>query len=437
MKTMSGKIPTNAYYSRLLEWGRLISVTGLAQLLVQALGLISGILIIRLLPTKEYALYTLANTMLATVTVLADSGIGAGTLAAGGKVWQDSQKLGQVIITGIHLRRKFALLTLLISTPILIYLLLRHGASWLMALGIAASMIPAFYAALSDTLFEVPLKLHQDITALQKNQVFANCTRFILLLTALLFFPFTFVAMLAGGVTRLWANIKLKKLALKFTDLNQEEDQQVRKDIQQMLKRTIPSTIYYCASSQITIWLISIFGNTESIAQVGALERIAGVLSIVAVMFSTLVIPRFARLPEQSGVLIIRFFQIFLLLLLISTVACSVVYFLPEPVLYILGKKYQHLEMPLLLVTVCGCIVLISGIVNYLSVARGWAISPVLHISVSILTQILLIYFMDLSRLTHVLVLSIISALVGLVLYCGYFLYRSFQLKSAYGAVER
>ncbi|HWW41776.1 polysaccharide biosynthesis protein [Pedobacter sp.] len=434
MKTMSGKIPVHTYYSRLLEWGRLISVTGLAQLLVQALGLISGILIIRLLPTKEYALYTLANTMLATVTVLADSGIGAGTLAAGGKVWQDPKKLGQVIITGIHLRQRFALLTLLVSTPILIYLLLHHGASWLMALGIAVSMIPAFYAALSDTLFEVPLKLNQDINALQKNQVFANCTRFVLLLSALLFFPFTIVAMLAGGVTRLWANIKLKKIALKFTDLQQKEDRVVRRDIQQMLKRTIPSTIYYCASSQITIWLISIFGNTESIAQVGALEKIAGLLSIVTVMFSTLVIPRFARLPEQPGLLIMRFFQILLLLLLISAVACSVVYFFPGPVLYILGKKYQHLEIPLLLVTLSGCIVLMSGIANYLSVARGWAISPVLHISVSIFAQVLLICFINLRLLTNVLVLSIISALVGLILYCGYFLYRSFQLKSVYGA---
>jgi len=316
----------------------------------------------------------------------------------------------------------------------LIYLLLHHGASWLMALGIAVSMIPAFYAALSDTLFEVPLKLNQDINALQKNQVFANCTRFVLLLSALLFFPFTIVAMLAGGVTRLWANIKLKKIALKFTDLQQKEDRVVRRDIQQMLKRTIPSTIYYCASSQITIWLISIFGNTESIAQVGALEKIAGLLSIVTVMFSTLVIPRFARLPEQPGLLIMRFFQILLLLLLISAVACSVVYFFPGPVLYILGKKYQHLEIPLLLVTLSGCIVLMSGIANYLSVARGWAISPVLHISVSIFAQVLLICFINLRLLTNVLVLSIISALVGLILYCGYFLYRSFQLKSVYGA---
>ena len=56
-------------------WLKLITITGLAQVIVQAVGFISGILVIRLLPVQEYALYTLANTMLGTMTVLSDGGI--------------------------------------------------------------------------------------------------------------------------------------------------------------------------------------------------------------------------------------------------------------------------------------------------------------------------------------------------------------------------
>src|SRR5687768_4598743 len=105
-----------------MEWGRLISITGSVQILVQALGLISGILIIRFLSTSEFALYTLANSMLATTTVMADSGIGAGILSNGGKVWDSRENLGKVIATGIDLRRKFALLTLIVALPLLLYL---------------------------------------------------------------------------------------------------------------------------------------------------------------------------------------------------------------------------------------------------------------------------------------------------------------------------
>jgi len=420
--------------TKAMEWAKLISITGSAQILIQGLGLLSGILIIRLLTTREYALYTLANTMLATITVLADSGIGAGVLAGGGRVWQDPGALGQVVNTGIKLRQRFAVLTLGIALPVLIYLLLLHGATWPMALLIALSIVPAFYAGLSDTLFEIPMKLQQDIPALQRNQILANVSRFVLLTGGLFLLPFTSIAMLSGGISRIWANIKLRKLAGRFADLSQPQDPVVRQEIVNMLKRTLPSTIYYCASGQITIWLISIFGNTESIAQIGALERIVSALSFISVLFATLVIPRFARLPEDAGLLITRFAQIILLLVFISMGICGTFYLFPDQVLAVLGKKYAHLDQQLLLVSISGCIALMAGITNYLSVARGWPLPPILHISVSLSAQIALIYFMDLTKVYNVLVLSIINATVALLLYCGYFFYRGFKAKNlSYG----
>jgi O-antigen/teichoic acid export membrane protein len=48
---------------RIKYWLKLITVTGTAQVIVQAVGFLSGILVIRLLSVDEYALYTLANTM--------------------------------------------------------------------------------------------------------------------------------------------------------------------------------------------------------------------------------------------------------------------------------------------------------------------------------------------------------------------------------------
>jgi O-antigen/teichoic acid export membrane protein len=410
-----------------MEWGRLISITGSVQILVQALGLISGILIIRFLSTSEFALYTLANSMLATTTVLADSGIGAGILANGGKVWDSREGLGMVVVTGINLRRKFAFLTLFIALPLLFYLLLHHHASWPMAVLIVLSLIPAFYTALSDTLYEIPLKLNQDISALQKNQMQANISRFVLLVASLFFLPFTFVTMLCTGLTRLWANIKLRRKALKYADLTQGQDPVVRRDIVNMLKRTMPSTIYYCASSQITIWLISIFGNTTAIAQVGALERIAAVLSLISVLFSTLVIPRFARLPQNSRLLILRFLQITGTLVCLSAVICIGFYVFSDQVLYILGPKYAQLNTALMVVTIGACLKLMAGVANYLSVARGWAIAPVLYITVSVFVQVVLICFMDLSLLYNVLLLSIINGAVALLLYCFYFFYRAFN----------
>jgi hypothetical protein len=177
---ISGKIQMNLFaqkvykhpsYSKLIGWGKLISITGGAQAIVQASGMLCGILVIRLLPTQEYAWYTLANAMLGTMTLLADSGISTGVMAQGGKVWQDKERLGAVLATGLDIRRKMGVASLIVVTPILIYLLLQHQASWLTTLLIVASLIPAYFTALSDSLLEIVPKLHQDIVALQKNQI--------------------------------------------------------------------------------------------------------------------------------------------------------------------------------------------------------------------------------------------------------------------------
>ncbi len=81
MKDKISKFKQHPKYNTLLYWGKLISITGSAQIIVQAVGFVSGILIIRLLPVQEYAFYTLVNTMLGTVALLVDGGISTGAMA--------------------------------------------------------------------------------------------------------------------------------------------------------------------------------------------------------------------------------------------------------------------------------------------------------------------------------------------------------------------
>ena len=90
MKKLVLQLYGNPKYSKLFKWSRLVSITVVAQVLLQMLSFICGILVIRLLPTHEYALYTLANTMLATMILLADSGVSTGVMAQAARVWDDN-----------------------------------------------------------------------------------------------------------------------------------------------------------------------------------------------------------------------------------------------------------------------------------------------------------------------------------------------------------
>jgi O-antigen/teichoic acid export membrane protein len=425
MRSIIQRAYTNPNFVKAFDWGKLITITGGAQVIVQAVSLIGGILVIRLLPTQEYAFYTLANTMLGTMTVLADGGISAGVMAQGGKVWQDKKKLGVVIVTGLNLRKKFAAGSFIVSTPILAYLLLHHGASWFTSTLIILSIVPAFWATLSDTILTVAPKLKQDIKPLQLNQAKVGLGRLALLGLTIFVFPWTFIAVLSGGIPRVWGNFRLRKISADYVDLKQVPDSKVNKKLLASVKSILPGSIYYCISGQITIWLISIFGTTTGLAQLGALGRLTMVLTIINSLFWTLVVPRFARLEMNPKLLMSRFLQIQLVLCIISIFIVSFVALYTDQVLWVLGKGYSNLKIEVILMTISSCVGLMSGITYSLSVTRGWILSPVANIAINLLTQLALVLILDLSNIKGVILFSIINSIVTFIMLSLYFLYRT------------
>lgn len=416
-----GKSPI---YHRAIYWFRLISITGTAQVLIQAIGFVSGILIIRLLPTHEYALYTLANTVLGTMTILSDGGISSSVMAQGGGVWQDREKLGTVLSTAFALRRKFAALTLLVAIPFLLYLCSRHNASWLMSVLLLLSIVPAFLTTVSGNLFTVGPSLHQAITSIQKTQIGVSLGRLLLLTLTVFVFPWAFIAILAAGVPQFWANTRLRKLSAVYADSSQKPNKEIGEKMVQAIKRILPGSIYYCLSGQITIWLISIYGTTIAVAQIGALGRISMILSLFNVLFVTLVVPRFARLPSNKTVLLQRYLLIQGVLLLVCLSLLAVVWLFPSQILWILGQDYSNLEIELLLNIMVACLAFISGLSFNLSACRGWIIKPLISIPVTVFAIIVSAALIDISTLQGVLIFSLVVSLTEVVMYLTYCILR-------------
>ena len=123
----------------------------------------------------------------------------------------------------------------------------------LTAVLITASLIPVFCAALSDSLLEIVPKLHQSILPLQKNQVAVGIGRLVLTSLTMFVFPWAFIAVLAAGFPCIFWNIQLRKISYGFADKDQQLDKETRTAILAVVKRIIPTFIYYCVSRQITI----------------------------------------------------------------------------------------------------------------------------------------------------------------------------------------
>ncbi|HEY6070988.1 MAG TPA: hypothetical protein VIU85_06415, partial [Chthoniobacterales bacterium] len=82
---------------RAFDHARRIGNYALVQAAVQLIGFSSGILLVRWLPQREYAFFTIANAMQATLMLLADIGISTGLISIGGRVWQDRHRFGELI----------------------------------------------------------------------------------------------------------------------------------------------------------------------------------------------------------------------------------------------------------------------------------------------------------------------------------------------------
>lgn len=419
-------------HAKAIEWGKLLTIAGGAQIFVQFVSLVAGIMVIRLLSIREYALYTLANTILGTMVILADGGIASGVMAEGRKVWQDREQLGVVIATGLDLRKKFAIGSFVIATPVLYYLLRSHGASWIMSGLIILALVPGFTTALSGALLHVAPKLQQDIAPLQKNQVTITLIRLALQSLTLFTFPLAFVAILSAGLPQIWSNIALRKISTPYAVLSMMPDPAVRHRILLLIKRILPTSVYSCLSGQITIWLTSILGTTTALAQVGALSRVAVALGLFTVLFNTLIAPRFARMPDDNSKLLLnRYLQIQLGLLLLCSIIVGTVWLLSTKILWVLGYEFSSLKTELMLSVGNGCLALVSAASYSIFTSKGWIIHPAIYITCNLAAILCGLLLFKTYTLKGILILNIFVTTIEAFLYFFYILINIRMLSTA------
>lgn len=408
------------------EWMKLFSVTGSVQTIVMAVSFVSGLLVVNLLPKDQYALYTMANTILGTMVILADGGISNGVMALCGQYHNDPQKLGQVINTGMDLRKKFALGSLLIAGPILVFMLTKNGTSVAMSLLILLTIIPSFFTSLSGNLLETVAKVKQDILPLQRVKVEANLGRLVLLSLFIFVIPYAYIALLISGIPQIYSNWKVRKNADKYVDFDQAPQDEFRNKILKVVYRILPGAAYFSISGTINIYLISIFSKDGStaIADLGALDRLSMVLTIFSALFVTLITPRYVRLPDERGILFNRFLQILVYLFGLSFFIVGFVWLFDKYLLMLLGNNFKGLEYPLLLNIIGNCIGMMAGNVYTLFTNRAWNLHPLFSIPLSAATIVVGVLLFPIGTLTGVLYLNIFISTVNLVVNSSYLIYK-------------
>src|SRR2546423_8093611 len=281
---------------RAFDHARRIGNYALVQAVVQIMAVSSGILLVRWLPQREYAYFTIANSMQATLMLLADIGVSVGLISIGGRVWQDRHRFGELINTGLAVRKKLAAVAAIIVAPILYAMLARNGASSLYTLLLIAFVLAGFSIQISVDIFSVVPRLRSDISQIQKIDFTCAIVRLLLILGLVYLFATAGLAVAIASAAFLLQYFLLRAYAAKVVDLKANENAEDRHEIVRLVKSLAANTLFYCFQGQITVFLISFFArHAASVAEVGALGRLAMIFTVLTNLLGNILIPAFAR----------------------------------------------------------------------------------------------------------------------------------------------
>ena len=332
-----------------LHRARIVGNFAFVQGVVQLIGFCSGILLVRWLDQREYAYFTIANTMQGTISLLADIGVSVGLVSIGGRVWQDRHRFGELINTGLSLRKRLGAIAIVAVTPILASMLLKNGAPISYTALLIAIVLAGISVELSIGVLAVVPRLRSDISLIQRIDLTGAIIRLCLLLSLTFIFLNAGIAIAVATATLFLQYTLLRRYVGKVVDLGAPQNAQDRHEIIRLTKHLAPNAVFYCLQGQITIFLISFFAHRVSaVAEVGALGRLAMIFTVVSNLLANVFVPAFARCHER------RKLQWLYAAIAGGVVAFSLVVllaaeFFPREFLFILGNKYAHLHRELLL----------------------------------------------------------------------------------------
>ena len=401
---------------RALYRARVIGNFALVQAVVQVIGFLSGILLVRALSQSEYAYFTIANAMQGTINLLADIGISVGLVSIGGRVWQDRHRFGQLINTALSVRRKLGLAVIAIITPIMCWMLLKNGASIFYTVIIASIVVAGLIVQFSLGVLGVVPRLRSDISRIQIIDLTGALVRFALLGVLLFLVLNAGIAVFVATAVFSLQYLMLRRYVTDTVDLGAPENAQDRQEIVRLTKHLAANAVFYCLQGQITVFLISFFAHqARSVAEVGALGRLAMIFAVLTNLLANVFAPAFARCQDPSKLrrlygAILGGVAAFSLLILAGAAI------FPNQFLFVLGSKYAHLHRELLLMVGGSVLATVTGTFWALNASKAWVAGAWLYIPLTLVTQIALIPFTDFSTVSGVLTFNLVSAIPNLLL---------------------
>lgn len=396
--------------TRWARWSARLTSFFVGQGVVQLFNLLTGFLLIRWLSVSDYAVYTLVTGFQGTAGLLVELGLGSSIVALlGGRT--EKHVMGGYIRSTRHYRNRFFLLLLPAIAIIFPILTFRQGVTWPVMAVLLGAILTAIYFESWSAYYSVPPLVHQELGTYYQPMALAGAgrlaTSFILNGSSMLTSATAAWTSSAALVFQGWL---YKRHSGRHIHEPVQCDPRTNEEVLRYIRPMIPGAVFFAFQGQINVFLISWFGHTRSIAEVGALGKIGQLFVMLGAFNSVVIAPNIAKLPR--ALLACRYRQILVGALFVSAGFLGVSLYVPEVLLWILGPKYMHLKDELVWIMAGACLGYLTGVMWTMHVARKWnfAWGVWTYIAAVACAQIYGVVFMDLSTTTGVVRLSVLVA---------------------------
>jgi O-antigen/teichoic acid export membrane protein len=406
--------PVAGLGARVRTWVRILSAYLTTQTITQLTGIAAGLLFINFMPVREFALYTLALSVITFFTFVTDLGSTTSLLHFYHRTAKGEGEFRPYFEAVLSLRR---------------------NAFWLGAAGVAV-LFPRTAAMKGYGAREIALSA-AGILLCVGFQILSSLRLLDLRLADR--YGRSYRAELAGAGARLlwalgmiaasllvaWAGILASALAAATVALLARPAMRpeplafdlapYRRRVLRYLLPTLPSALYFAVQGPLTVWLAATFGSTRNLAEVGALSRLGMVVGLFSALIGVVFLPRLSRIVDDRQYLT-RYLQFGAALACVAAALLLAAALFPHLFLLLLGGRYAGLQRELLLVVGGSGVSLLGGYVVNVNLARSWTRWQGLTLVVEIAVQALLVAVLPLSTTAGVLTLGLLGTATGVVL---------------------
>jgi hypothetical protein len=269
----------------------------------------------------------------------------------------------------------------------------QHHWATLTSVILFASIVASIYFSGMISYYGAPLLIHGQLSHFYRNQLAGALFR--LMICGALYLAGSLSASSTSWVNALgflvigWLNARESR---RFIKLPARPDPKTTRQMMQYVLPSLPSLIFFALQGQISLFLISFFGRTRSIAEVGALGRLGQLFLLLSGFNAAVIQPFMARLPDKR--VLRSYLTIILFALAICVPVCSIGFFDPKLPLLLLGPKYASLNQETGWLILSSCIGYLVGLLTLMNAARRWIYwtTSLTDIGVAIAAQILFLY---------------------------------------------